>query len=54
MSDRILVMSKGKLTGEFSGTEANEEKLVAASAVGHGPHETVTVERKNDPTSSAA
>lgn len=36
MSDRILVMSKGAITGEFSREEANEEKLVAASAVGHG------------------
>ena len=37
MSDRILVMSKGAITGEFSREEATEEKLVAASAVGHGP-----------------
>lgn len=37
MSDRILVMSKGKITAEFSNKEANEEKLVAASAIGHGP-----------------
>jgi erythritol transport system ATP-binding protein len=37
MSDRILVMSKGKITGEFTHQEATEEKLVAASAVGHGP-----------------
>ncbi len=37
MSDRILVMSKGKITGEFSHQEATEEKLVAASAIGHGP-----------------
>ena len=36
MSDRILVMSKGAITGEFSRAEATEEKLVAASAVGHG------------------
>jgi erythritol transport system ATP-binding protein len=36
MSDRILVMSKGALTGEFLRGEATEEKLVAASAVGHG------------------
>lgn len=53
MSDRILVMSKGKITGEFSDTEANEEKLVAASAIGHGPHESLIVEEKNDATSSA-
>jgi len=37
MSDRILVMSKGKITGEFTHKEATEEKLVAASAIGHGP-----------------
>jgi erythritol transport system ATP-binding protein len=37
MSDRILVMSKGRITGEFTHQEATEEKLVAASAVGHGP-----------------
>lgn len=36
MSDRILVMSKGAITGEFTREEASEEKLVAASAVGHG------------------
>jgi ABC-type sugar transport system ATPase subunit len=36
MSDRILVMSKGKITGEFSHLEASEKKLVAASAIGHG------------------
>lgn len=37
MSDRILVMSKGAITGEFTHAEATEEKLVAASAFGHGP-----------------
>jgi erythritol transport system ATP-binding protein len=37
MSDRIIVMSKGAVTGEFTHLEATEEKLVAASAVGHGP-----------------
>jgi erythritol transport system ATP-binding protein len=37
MSDRILVMSKGTITGEFTRQEATEEKLVAASAIGHGP-----------------
>jgi len=37
MSDRILVMSKGKITGEFTHKEATEEKLVTASAIGHGP-----------------
>ena len=37
MSDRILVLSKGAITAEYSRDEASEEKLVAASAVGHGP-----------------
>jgi erythritol transport system ATP-binding protein len=37
MSDRILVMSKGSITGEFTHQQATEEKLVAASAIGHGP-----------------
>ncbi len=37
MADRILVMSKGKITGEYNQAEATEEALVTASAVGHGP-----------------
>jgi erythritol transport system ATP-binding protein len=37
MADRILVMSKGKITGEFDRSNASEEALVAASAIGHGP-----------------
>jgi erythritol transport system ATP-binding protein len=36
MSDRILVMSRGAITGEFTRQEATEEKLVSASAIGHG------------------
>jgi erythritol transport system ATP-binding protein len=40
MSDRILVMAKGKITGDFSREEATEEALVAASAVGHKTHTT--------------
>lgn len=32
ISDRILVLSKGRLTGVFDRAEATEEKLVAASA----------------------
>lgn len=35
MADRILVMSKGRITAEFNSGEASEEALVAASAVGH-------------------
>lgn len=37
ISDRILVMAKGKITGEFNRESATEEELVAASAVGHAP-----------------
>jgi erythritol transport system ATP-binding protein len=37
IADRILVMSKGKITGEFDRSEATETALVEASAVGHGP-----------------
>ncbi len=33
-AERILVMSKGKLTGQFSRAEASEEKLVSASSAG--------------------
>ena len=35
ISDRVIVMSKGKITGEFDRAEATEEALVSASAVGH-------------------
>jgi ABC-type sugar transport system ATPase subunit len=35
-ADRILVMSNGRITGEFSGTDATENALVTASTVGHG------------------
>jgi len=37
MSDHIIVMSKGAITGEFMREDATEEKLVMASAVGHKP-----------------
>jgi len=37
LSDRIAVMSNGKLTGMFDRSDATEEKVVAASAKGHGP-----------------
>lgn len=33
--DRIIVLSKGKITGEFSREEATEKALIDASAVGH-------------------
>ena len=36
MADRILVMSRGAITGEFLREDATEELLVNASAVGHG------------------
>lgn len=38
VSDRILVMSKGKITGEFTKEKATEEALVTASAIGHEVH----------------
>ena len=37
IADRILVMSQGRITGEFDRNQATEEALVAASEVGHGP-----------------
>ncbi|WP_370192381.1 MULTISPECIES: sugar ABC transporter ATP-binding protein [Aurantimonas] len=37
LSDRILVMSNGRVTGEFSKDEATETALVEASAMGHAP-----------------
>jgi erythritol transport system ATP-binding protein len=37
MSDRVLVLSRGVITAEYARGEATEAKLVAASAVGHGP-----------------
>ena len=36
ISDRILVMSKGRITREFSRDNATEQELVEASAIGHG------------------
>jgi ABC-type sugar transport system ATPase subunit len=36
MSDRILVLSKGKIIGEFNRSEATEEKIRKASEIGHG------------------
>lgn len=36
ISDRVIVMSNGKLISEYSGGEITEEALVAASSVGHG------------------
>jgi erythritol transport system ATP-binding protein len=37
LSDRIAVMSNGKLTGLFERAEATEDAVIAASALGHGP-----------------
>ena len=36
MSDRIIVLSKGKVTAQFDRHQANEEKIRKASEVGHG------------------
>lgn len=38
ISDRVVVMSKGRITAELSREDATEEALVAASAVGHEIH----------------
>ena len=35
LSDRIIVMSKGRITGDFKRDEATEEAVVAASSIGH-------------------
>jgi erythritol transport system ATP-binding protein len=37
LSDRIIVMSNGRVTGEFTRAEATEAAVIAASAVGHAP-----------------
>jgi erythritol transport system ATP-binding protein len=37
LSDRILVMSNGRITGEFSSAEATQDAVVAAAAIGHAP-----------------
>lgn len=36
MSDRILVMHEGRISGEFMASEADQEKLMAC-AVGRNP-----------------
>ena len=37
LSDRIIVMSHGRITGHWDRKETNESMVVAASAVGHAP-----------------
>ena len=37
LSDRIAVMSNGRLTALFDRAEASEAAIVAAAALGHGP-----------------
>jgi erythritol transport system ATP-binding protein len=37
LSDRIAVMSQGRLTALFDRADATEASIVAASSVGHGP-----------------
>lgn len=37
LSDRIIVMSNGRITGEFTRAEASETALIAASVKGHAP-----------------
>lgn len=38
LSDRIIVMSNGRITGEVMQADAEEAALVRLSSVGHGPH----------------
>ena len=38
LSDRVAVMSNGRLTALFGPGDATEAKVIAASAAGHGPH----------------
>ena len=40
LSDRVAVMSQGRLTALFDRADASEAKVVAASSVGHGPSAT--------------
>ena len=47
LSDRIAVMSNGKLTGLFDRAEATEAAIVAASALGHGPTGTQQARERN-------
>jgi erythritol transport system ATP-binding protein len=37
LSDRIAVMSQGRLTALLDRADATEAKIVAASSIGHGP-----------------
>jgi erythritol transport system ATP-binding protein len=48
LSDRIAVMSNGKLTGMFDRAEATEAAIVAASALGHGKASRVAGATTND------
>jgi len=48
MADRILVLSRGAITGEFLREDATEELLVAASAVGHGVEAKETTEAEGN------
>jgi len=40
IADRVIVMSKGRITREFTRAEATEQALVEASAIGHGVTQT--------------
>ncbi|SDR60875.1 sugar ABC transporter ATP-binding protein [Paraburkholderia tuberum] len=45
LSDRILVMSNGRVTAEFDAADATQDALVAASAIGHRVEHSPTDER---------
>ncbi|WP_082529538.1 sugar ABC transporter ATP-binding protein [Aurantimonas sp. Leaf443] len=49
LSDRIIVMSNGRVTGDLPRGEASEEAVVALSALGHGLHETRPTAAENRP-----
>lgn len=40
LSDRIIVMSNGRITGHWDREKTNESMVIAASAVGHAPKHT--------------
>ncbi len=42
LSDRVIVMSNGKITGEWNKDNIEERKLIDASAIGHTEHMNIT------------
>ena len=50
MSDRIVTMRRGRITGEMPGIEANEEKLMELMALDQGPGEPDPVDQAETET----